>query len=436
MTEQGETAEQSETTEQSQTTEHSETKERLVPAESKPERPHSSSIIRDILAAPGTVIALAIVLALVVGALLVALFDPDVVRAAGYVFAQPSDFFSAAGEAIGGYFSSLFRGAVWDYQATTFARGIRPLTNSLTNSIPLILAGLSVALAFRGGLFNIGGPGQIIMGAIAATYVGFAFELPLFIHLPAAILAAIIAGSLWGGVAGLLKARVNANEVIVTIMLNSIAGFFLQYILKSPTFIGSGYAGKSLEIANTAVYPELLGPQFRLHWGFVVALLAAVVYWWLMERSTLGFEIRAAGANPAAARTAGVSVNRVTILTMLIAGAFAGLAATGPALGTEKFLTPGIAGSYGFDAITVALLGRSKPVGVVLAGLLFGALNAGGSLMQAASGIPVDVVQVAQATIVLFVAAPPLVRWIFRLPSGAKNVEIIASAPTSGGESK
>ncbi len=416
--------------------EQKEPDEKLVPPDTEPDRPPASSIVRDILAAPGTVIALAIVLALVVGALLVALFDPDVVSAAGYVFAQPGDFFSAAGEAIGGYFSSLFRGAVWDYQAASFNQGIRPLTNSLTNSIPLILAGLSVALAFRGGLFNIGGPGQITMGAIAAAYVGFAFDLPVVIHLLAAILAAIIAGSLWGAVVGVLKARVGANEVIVTIMLNSIAGFFLQYILKSPTFIGSGYAGKSLDIANTAAFPELLGPQFRLHWGFIVALLAAVVYWWLMERSTLGFEIRAAGANPAAARTAGVSVNRVTILTMLIAGAFAGLAATGPVLGTERFLTPGIAGNYGFDAITVALLGRSRPVGVVLAGILFGALNAGGSLMQAASGIPVDIVQVAQATIVLFVAAPPLVRWIFRLPSGEKNAEIIATASSSGGESK
>lgn len=419
----------------------SEQPEKNAPQESDeveptPERPPASHLVNDILAAPGTVITLAIVLALVVSALLVAFFDQDVIEAVGYLFVQPGDFFSAAGDAIGGYFTSLFRGAVWDYQATSFTLGIRPLTNSLTDSIPLILAGLAVALAFRGGLFNIGGPGQITMGAIAATYVGFAFDLPVVIHLLAAILAAIIAGSLWGGVVGLLKARVNANEVIVTIMLNSIAGYFLQYLLKSPTFIGSGYAGKSLEIAKTAAFPEIFGPQFRLHWGFVVALLAAVVFWWLMERSTLGFEIRAVGANPAAARTAGVSVNRVTILTMLIAGAFAGLAATGPALGTEKFLTPGIAGNYGFDAITVALLGRSKPVGVVLAGILFGALNAGGSLMQAASGIPVDIVQVAQATMVLFVAAPPLIRWIFRLPSGAENVETNAAASSSGGESK
>lgn len=403
------------------------TDEKNVPRE----RPPASTIMTDILSAPGTVIALAIVLALVVGAVLVALFDSDVIAAAGYVFGRPGDFFKAAGDAIGGYFSSLFRGAVWDYQATSFVRAIRPLTESLTNSIPLILAGLSVALAFRGSLFNIGGPGQITMGAIAATYVGFAFNLPVVIHLLAAILAAIIAGSLWGAVVGLLKAKANANEVIVTIMLNSIAAFFLQYILGSPTFIGGGYAGKSLEIASTAAYPALLGPQFRLHWGFVVALLAALGYWWLMERSTLGFEIRAVGANAAAARTAGISVTKVTILTMLIAGGLAGLAATGPALGTEKFLTPGIAGNYGFDAITVALLGRSKPVGVVLAGILFGALNAGGSLMQVASGIPVDIVQVTQATIVLFVAAPPLVRWIFRLPTGAKSVEIIAAAPSA-----
>lgn len=394
-------------------------------------RPPADNVLRDILASTGTMIFLAVLLALVIGAILVTLFDPTFRYTMTYFFSRPSDAFTAAGMAAGGYFTSLFRGAIFDYEAISLARAFRPLTETLTNSIPLILAGLAVGLGFRGGLFNIGGQGQLIMGAIAATWVGFTFQLPPGVHLLAAILAAIVAGSLWGAIVGWLKARVNANEVIVTIMLNSVAVYLLSYLLKTPTFIGQGYAGKSIDIHPTAAYPWVFGPQFRLHWGFAVALLAAVFVWWLMERSTLGFEIRAAGANPEAALTAGVSVKRVIVLTMIISGALAGLAGTAPALGTEQFLTTGIAANYGFDAITVALLGRSRPVGTVLAGILFGALNAGGSLMQAAQGIPVDIVQVAQAVIVLLIAAPPLVRWIFRLPEPRDKRVVESVAPST-----
>lgn len=291
-----------------------------------------------------------------------------------------------------------------------------PITNSLTRSVPLILAGLSVALAFRAGLFNIGAQGQLLMGAALGVWTGLNISLPYGLHLLVAMLLAVLGGAVWGAVPGILKARVGANEVIVTIMMNSIAVFLTSYFLKSRVFIGNGYPGKSSTIPDTAAYPKLLGSAFNLHLGFLIALLAAVFVWWLLERSTFGFELRAAGANPNAARTAGISVNRVIALTMIIAGALAGLAGTGPALGTERFLSAGTAGSIGFDAITVALLGASTPLGTVLAGILFGAFASGASTMQAAAGIPVDIVSVSQAVIVLLIAAPPLIRWIFRLP--------------------
>ena len=381
------------------------------------EREPFGVVLRDIMSSQGTVIAAAIVLSLLIGALLVAAFNPGVISTAGYLFARPGDFFAAAGQAISDYFTSLFRGAVFDYEARTVVRMFRPLTETLTNSVPLIFAGLAVGVAFRGGLVNIGAQGQLIMGAIAAVFVGFAVQLPPGVHLLATLLAAAIAGSLWGLLVGVLKARVNANEVILTIMMNSIAALLLRYSLKTETFIGGGYPGRSLSVADGAGYPSLLGPQFRLHWGFVLALVVAVGVWWLMERSTLGFEIKAVGTNPDAARTAGISVPATIITVMAISGALSGLAGTAPALGTEKFLTIGIAANYGFDALTVALLGGSRPRGIVAAGILFGALNAGSSLMQAAAHIPVDIVQVSQAIIVLMIAAPPLVRWLLRLPS-------------------
>lgn len=380
------------------------------------EREPFNLVLRDIMGSHGTVIAAAILLALLSGAVLVAAFNQDVARAAAYLFARPGDFFGAVGQAISDYFTSLFRGAIFDYQAPNAARAFRPLTETLTNSVPLIFAGLAVGVGFRGGLFNIGAQGQLIMGCIAAGYVGFTFHLPLGIHLIAAVLAAMIAGSLWGLIVGVLKARLNANEVILTIMMNSIAGLLLRYLLKAPAFVGGGFPGRSMTVDANAAFPPLLGSQFRLHWGFVLAIVVAVAVWWLMERSTLGFEIKAVGDNPSAARTAGISVPRVIITVMAISGALAGLAGTAPTLGTEKFLTIGVAANYGFDALTVALLGGSRPRGIVAAGLLFGAMNAGGSLMQAAAHIPVDIVQVSQAIIVLLIAAPPLVRWLLRLP--------------------
>lgn len=360
---------------------------------------------------------LAVVVALVVGAVLILAANPAVQSTLGYFFAQPGDFFSTSFQVIRDAYSALFRGAVFDWQAPSAQRSIRPITETMVNSIPLILAGLGIAIGFRSGMLNIGGQGQVILGASFAGFIGYAFGLPLGAHVLLALAGGVLGGAIWGGIAGVLKARTGANEVIVTIMLNNIALFLLAWLLRQQWFTQSGSnQPQSAPVDESARLFGLLGDGFRVHAGFLVAILATVFVWWLMERSTLGFEFRAIGENPHAARTAGISVGKATALVLIIGGALCGLGGATMLLGTEHRLTPGIAGTIGFDAITVALLGRSKPLGTFLAGLLFGGLTAGGVLMQAQTGTPIDIVLVLQSVIVLLIAAPPLVRAIFFLP--------------------
>lgn len=362
-----------------------------------------------ILDASWLTVAFAVIMALLISSVLIAAANAEVQSAAAYLFARPADFFGAAWDAIYSAYSALFRGAVFDYQAEGVRR-IRPITETMTASVPLIFAGLGLAVGFRSGLFNIGAQGQVLVGAAAATYVGIAVDLPVFVHLAAACLAAAIAGAFWAGIAGFLKARTGANEVIVTIMLNSISFYLISYLLTTSLLRQGGSRPISPPVGENSIFPLMLGPSFRLHWGFVLALVAAVGVWWLMERSVLGFQFRAVGANQRAARTAGVKVNLVFVLVMVTAGALAGLGGAAQILGTDKTLQASSAGSIGFDAITVALLGRSKPLGTVLAALLFGALRAGSPLMQTSAATPIDIVLVIQASIVLLIAAPVLVR--------------------------
>ncbi|MDO4258275.1 MAG: ABC transporter permease [Actinomycetaceae bacterium] len=358
-----------------------------------------------------TTIAMAIILALITGAVIVALFDPKVQETVGYFFARPSDFFAAFGKAFSGFFISLIRGAIFDWTQPTFSAAIRPLTETLTRSVPLIIAGLAIAVSFTAGMFNIGVQGQLLLGATLGGYIGFALPSAPGLHMVTAIIGAMVGGAIWGFIPGVLRAKLHANEVIVTIMLNSVAVYLVQYLLNQQLFYGEGgYPSKSQKVLSSAEYPLILGPGFRLHLGFLIAIAAAIFVWWLLKRSTFGFELRAAGANPSAAKTAGINVPRTLMLTLVLSGALAGLAGTAPVLGTEKAVTAGVAGSYGFDSITVALLGKSSPLGVVLAGILFGGLAAGGAVMQASSAIPVDIVQITQAVIVLLIAASEAIR--------------------------
>lgn len=382
-----------------------------------------NTALRDMASSSATVIIFAILGALILAAVLIAAADPTVQKTAGYIFARPADFFKAVWDSVSGAYSALFRGAIYNPDAATFARKIKPITETLTAATPLIFAGLGLGIGFRSGIFNIGAQGQVVLGAVVSAYFGFAFNLPVVLHLIVAIIGGFLAGGLWAGIAGFLKARFGANEVIVTIMLNSIAGFLMSYLLTTTAFMRPGSNNPvSQRVADTAMFPKLFGQDFRLHWGFVLALLAAVAVWWLMERSVLGYRFRAVGFNPDAARTAGIKVERMYLYVMLVAGGLAGMGGVSQTLGTEGVLQEGVAGSIGFDAITVALLGRSRPAGIVGAAILFGALRAGSPLMQTDSNTPIDIVQVVQALVVLLIAAPPLVRAIFRLPVPLKEV--------------
>ena len=358
--------------------------------------------------------ALSFIMALFVSGLLVAFSDSKVLALKGNPLEMIAKGFSTAGSA----YWALFRGSIFDPQLAegNFWGGFYPFSETLVTASPLILTGLSVALAFRAGLFNIGAQGQFIAGAIGASWVGFTFDMPIVIHTLAAMVAAIVFAGLFGGFVGFLKARTGAHEVIVTIMLNYVAAYFLLWLLGTTAFLRPGRQDPiAPEVQQSARLPHLFGSEFRANLGFFVSLLAAAAVWWLLNRSTWGFRFRAVGANASASRTAGISVARVTTTVMFVAGALAGLGGAVQILGSEYAMTSGIGGSFGFDAITVALLGRGTPMGTVFAALLFGALRAGGLTMQASTETPLDLVLVIQALVVLFIAAPALIKAIFRL---------------------
>ena len=395
------------------------------------------SVLRRIFTGSGMVSVLAVLLALILGGLLIASTDKQVGATAGYFFARPTDFISAVWSAATRSYVALFQGSVFNPRGAGIGGQLAPLMETLTIATPLITAGLGVALAFRAGLFNIGAQGQIIMAGILASWVGFALHLPMGLHLLLVLLAGVAGGALWGGLVGLLKARTGAHEVIVTIMFNYIALYLVRFLLDTPAFQRPGETTPISPVLDpSAVYPQILGSQYRLHLGFLLAIAATVFVWWLLNRSTIGFEFRAVGANPKAALTAGINVPRATILVMAIAGGLAGLSGVAQVAGTEKVLTDGVAATYGFDAITVALLGRSTPWGTFAAGVLFGAFRAGAVQMQIQTGTPIDIVLVVQSLIVLFIAAPPLVRAIFGMNPRKKKAATAGKtqkAATTGG---
>jgi simple sugar transport system permease protein len=398
------------------------------------ERPSFSRALLDAILEGNSVVVtiLAIFTAIVIGGLLIAFTNPAVLQAWGNFFSAPGTAIAQAWDAAAGAYVAMFEGAIFNphtagalFQqkslAIAFSDGtvsavFNPLSETAVNATPLILAGLSVAIAFRAGLFNIGATSQFIGGAMLATWLGFGVSLPPVIHAVVCVLGAFAGGAVTGWAVGVLKATTGAHEVIVTIMLNYVMQYLLSYLLGTSALQRPGRTDLiSPVIAGDAHLPLIAGSHLRINAGFLLALACAAGVWWLMNRSTLGFEFRTVGANPNAARTAGMSVERTWILVMLIAGGLAGLAASTVIQGTDFSLNFQSYGTYGIDAITVALLGRARPGGVVLAALLYGALHAGGPLMQASTSTPVDIVQVIQALIVMFVAAPPLIKAMYRL---------------------
>ncbi len=391
-----------------------------------PEPPPSrfAGVLPSILGGGVVMSVLAVVVALIVGAVLIAVTDQKVQVAAGYFMARPTDTLGAIWASISGGYLALFQGGVYNYLDPTFAGGIAPLLNSIGFATPLIAAGLGIALGFRAGMFNIGGQGQMLIGGAFGGLVGFALPLPAGIHMVVAVLAALVGGAVWGGIVGVLKARTGANEVIVTIMLNYIAFYLIDYLLHTPVLQKAGSSDpKTPAELPTAIFPPLFGPQYSLNLGFILVIVATIITWWILGRSSLGFKFRAVGLNPKAAAVGGINVKRMYIYVMAISGALVGFAGVYQVLGqTTTGFTNAFDAGIGFNAITVALLGRSRPWGVFGAGILFGIFQSGGYTMQAAQGIDIDIVTVIQSIVVLFIAAPPLVRAIFRLPTpGARR---------------
>jgi simple sugar transport system permease protein len=285
----------------------------------------------------------------------------------------------------------------------------RAIGNTLNSASPLILAGLSVAFGFRAGLFNIGAQGQFYLGAFGSAIVGAAIGLPFPLAMLVALAAGFVAGGAWGFIPGLLKAWRGAHEVVTTIMLNTIAALLLNLLASTIFKDPVATFPRTPDINPDAALPILIEGT-RLHAGIIVAVGAALVVWFVLFKTTFGFEVRTVGANPNAARYAGISPNLIIILTMTIAGGLAGLAGSVEILGITKNYPAEYATTIGFDGIAVALLGRAHPFGVVGAALLFGVLRAGAGSMQRQTDIPIDIIVIVQGSIILFVAAEVVIR--------------------------
>ena len=348
--------------------------------------------------------ALAVVTALLIGAIIMFIFGDDPIRA----------------------YQGLLSGA--------FEWG-RPLAGTVRRMTPLIFTGLSVAVAFKAGLFNIGASGQFLMGTIASVAVGTNFEgLPAIIHIPFALLAGIAGGMIWGAIPGILKVTTGAHEVIITIMLNYVAANFAGWTVYAGGTQGqrpgplwdptAGAVSETADVLPNAQLPLLAGPaSYDLHYGIILALLIALLMWWLIYKTIIGFEIRTVGINMKAARYAGMRVPQRIVLAMVLAGGLAGLAGAVETLGHIHKYAPEFSGAVGFDGITVALLGQTHPLGVVLSAFMLGALDAGAARMQFESGVAADIIQIIQALVLAFVAAPVIIRNLFRLRTPTEQVE-------------
>lgn len=374
-----------------------------------------------------TVPALSVLTALIVGAVVIIATDQTVYKALGE--GQFGEAIKLALANLGRAYGALYEGALGNPAKIMQAlgkwsqgEGLKPVlsalrgpSDSLVQSVPYIFAGLAVALGFRAGLFNIGAEGQIGIGWLAAVVVGFSVSgLPAAVHLPLAIVAGAVAAGVWAGIAGFLKARTGAHEVITTIMLNYVVFRLSDWLLCGPLEHTQGTC-RTKEILPSAYLPRFLDHPVTVHWGFVLSLIAAALVGWFLFRTIWGFELRTVGANPSAARYGGMSVAKNFVLAMFLSGCLAGLAGAAQGLGITHNIALGFRAGYGFDSIALALLGKSHPTGVVGASLLFGMLRAGASRMQSVAGIPTEIVQIVQSLVIIFIAAPAIIRSLFRL---------------------
>jgi ABC-type uncharacterized transport system permease subunit len=389
---------------------------------------------------------LAVFTALVIGGLIIAFTDLNTLAAWGNFFHDPLGALSATWATIRDSYSAMFIGAFGDPAEIIKQLGvwlktgenkalldaIRPFSDSLVVSVPYILAGLGVAIGFQCNLFNIGAEGQLYIGGLATAYIGYAVHgLPWYIHAPLAIAAGALAAGIWGFIPGILKARFGAHEVINTIMMNYIAFRLTDYLLAGPMKAQGGIPATP-EVQSSAILATIFPSPVRLHWGFFIALGLAVVVYWLLYKTTFGMELRMVGANPKAAKYAGISVSKTMALTMAISASLCGLAGSIHLLGVDHRMVRAFSPGYGFDAIALALLGNSHPFGVVVASLLFGFLRGGAARMQSVAGTPVEIIRIIQGLVIVFIAAPEIIRGLYHLRSSKQQKKI---AQTSISES-
>ena len=372
--------------------------------------------LRDAIRVP----ALAVLTGLIIGAFAIIISGANVFTAYGALFVgsfgDPVRFFTG--------FQQLFSTG----ETAGLLKAIYPFTESLVTATPYIFAGLSVALGFRCGLFNIGAEGQFFIGALCSAFVGYSLiGLPAYIHLPLALLGGAAGGALWGIIPGYLKAKFGAHEVVNTIMMNWIAFKLSDWLLNGP-MKASGFRPVTPTVELSAQLPRFFPDPIRLNWGLILAFVVAYALYWFLFKTTLGFEIRSVGANPDAAKYAGMSIVKNLVLVMAMAGGLAGLAGSAQVLGVDHWVGQGFSAGYGFDAIALALLGKSHPFGVVLSALLFGFLRSGATRMQSMAGIPIDIISIIQGMVIVFIAAPEIIRWLYRI----KNIKAEETVLTRG----
>ncbi len=384
---------------------------------------------------------LAVFTALVIGGLIIAFTNTETLAAWHNFFHDPLGALVKTWTTIRDAYAAMFIGAFGDAgeisrqlgiwiktgESKQLLSAIRPVSESLMLSTPYILAGLGVAVGFRCNLFNIGAEGQLYIGGLATAFVGYAVHgLPWYIHAPLAILAGAVAAGIWGFIPGVLKARFGAHEVINTIMMNYIAYRLMDYLLNGP--MKSGGTPATPQVLPTAFLATIFPSPVRIHWGFFIALGMAVVVYWLLWKTPFGMELRMVGANAKAARYAGISVKKTMVLAMVISAVLCGLAGSIHLLGVDHRMMTSFSPGYGFDAIALALLGNSHPLGVVLSSLLFAFLRGGASRMQVVAGTPVEIIRIIQGMVIVFVAAPEIIRGLYRLRSSHRKKK--PAAPT------
>ncbi|MFN2111620.1 MAG: ABC transporter permease [Anaerolineales bacterium] len=389
--------------------------------------------LEEVSKSPLTVTILAIFTGLLMGGILVAITTESVYQAFSLSFWEGIK--AAAGAAWQTY-EALFYGSVGNPSkiisafrggdAEEIRRAVNPFFESLVVSTPYIFAGLAVALGFRVGLFNIGAEGQLFIGAITAVIAAIYLKgLPAIIHIPISLLAGFLGGGLWGFIPGWLKAATGGHEVINTIMMNYIAFRLSEFLLRGPLKNPDGFTPVSAPIQDSAKLIRLFQPPIRFHIGFFIALFVAYLVYLFLFKTTWGYTLRTVGSNPRAAKYAGMSIVQSTVIAMFLSGGLAGLAGANEVLGVNHNLALAFASGYGFDAIALALLGKSQPFGVVLSAILFGFLRNGAIQMQVLAGIPVDIISVLQAFILAFIAAPAIIRTIYRLKEPEIDIDAV-----------